>query len=263
LLKQNIGLDAIWSACGGDLGISKRTFYRWVELGYGFCNLDLPKKVCYKKRKSEKEVRPRIDFSNRTYSDFSNLDEQVRLSAFEADCICGVKTDSKAILTLLHKRTHFQIGILLEKQDSAHVISAIDFIESVSSGRFRDLFATILADRGSEFLDILGIEREGKRKRCSLYFCDPRSPHQKGQCEKNHVEVRKILPKGTSFDELDSADIAEVFSHVNSTPRTSLGGISPIELAFSIFPKSLFEETGLRHIPLNELCLKPLRQIRK
>ncbi|MDR2197790.1 MAG: helix-turn-helix domain-containing protein, partial [Coriobacteriales bacterium] len=52
LLDKKIGLDAIWCKHGAELGISKRTLYRWAEAGYGLCNMDLPKKVSYKPRRS-------------------------------------------------------------------------------------------------------------------------------------------------------------------------------------------------------------------
>jgi hypothetical protein len=53
LLKAGLGLDAIWCAYKDELGISKRTFYRWADLGLGICNLELPKKVAYRLRKKK------------------------------------------------------------------------------------------------------------------------------------------------------------------------------------------------------------------
>jgi IS30 family transposase len=221
--------------------------------------MDLPKKVTYRLRKGNEEAKPRLELSGRTYADFMALDEEVRLSAFEMDCVEGLRTDDKAILTLLHKRTHFQFGVLLDRKDSAHVVAAINWLQSICGGRFRHLFSVILTDRGSEFSDILGMEtgRDNKR-RCTVYFCDPCSPGQKGQCERAHVEVRKVLPKRkTSLDALSPYDIATVFSHINSVPRPSLGGVSPMELACTVFPRGFLEELGLSLIPLKDICLKP------
>lgn len=59
------------------------------------------------------------------------------------------------------------------------------------------MFGTVLTDRGPEFSDVAGMERDG---RCSVYFADPMRSDQKGACEKNHIELRKIVPKGTSLD---------------------------------------------------------------
>ena len=42
-----------------------------------------------------------------------------------------------------------------------------------------------------------------------------------GGCERNHVELRKLLPKrrGISFDDLEAADMAAVMSQLNPEPR--------------------------------------------
>ena len=108
LLKQEIGLDSIWCAHKGEIPISKRTFYRWADLGLGVCNIDLPKKVSYRPRKKNvSETTSRPDLEGRTYADFAELSEEVKMSAFEMDCIEGCRADKKVILTLFHRRTCF------------------------------------------------------------------------------------------------------------------------------------------------------------
>jgi len=259
LLKQGLGLDAIWCAHKDEIMISKRTFYRWADLGLGICNMDLPKKVSYRPRKKNNVQTPRPDLEGRTYKDFCDLSEEVKTSAFEMDCIEGRHFDKKVILTLLHRRTSFQFGILLENHTSQCVVDALNWIESICEGRFRKLFSVILTDRGHEFSDIYGMETGlNNKRRCRIYYCDPQRPDQKPHCERLHVDVRKVLPKRlTSLDALSAWDIATVFSHVNSIPRPSLGGVAPIVLAKAIFPQSFFEELGLSLISTSDICLKP------
>lgn len=64
--------------------------------------------------------------------------------------------------------------------------------------------------------------------RTSIYYCDPMCSWQKAHCEKNHEYISKICPKGTSFDDYSQEDIRLMMSHINSSPRQSLGGLSPI-----------------------------------
>jgi IS30 family transposase len=265
LLRQGLGLDAIWCAHKDELLISKRTFYRWADLGLGVINMELPKKVSYRPRKKNVSTTPKQNLEGKLFSDFQSLPEQVRSSAFEMDCIEGKKSDKKVILTLLHRRSNFQLGILLERHTSECVVSALNWIEMICGECFKKLFAVILTDRGHEFSDIAGMERglDGK-KRTTVYFCDPQRPDQKATCERMHVDVRKILPKGsTSLDELTPWDIATVFSQVNSIPRPSLGGVKPIALAQAQFPKRLFDELGLSCVPTKDICLKPSLLTRK
>ena len=261
LLKQKVGLDAIWCEYQEVLGISKRTFYRWADLGYGIINMDLPKKVSYRPRKKNPVEQPlRPDLEKRRYEDFSALLEEAKMSAIEMDCIEGLRRDRKVILTLFHKRTHFQFGILLKEHTSGCVVSALDALETVLGGNFKKLMGVIVVDRGHEFSDIESMERsiKGNKKRCRVYVCDPQRPDQRGQSERAHVDVRKILPKKrTSFDTLTQFDVATVFSHINSVLRPSLGGASPMALAMAIFPRGFFEELGLELIPTTDLCLKP------
>ena len=261
LLAQKIGLDAIWCEYKNDLGISKRTFYRWADLGLGVINMELPKKVSYRPRKKNpKEQVPRPCLEGRRYEDFMALPEEVRLSAIEMDCVEGLRSDKKVILTLFHKRTHFQFGILLAEHTSGCVAGALDALETVLGAGFKKLMGVIVTDRGHEFSDIEAMERsiKGNKKRCTVYVCDPQRPDQRGQSERAHVDVRKILPKKfTSFDALTQFDVATVFSHVNSLPRPSLGGASPMALAQALFPKDFFDELGLILIPTKDLCLKP------
>jgi IS30 family transposase len=266
LLKAGLGLDAIWCAHKDALGISKRTFYRWADLGLGICNLELPKKVAYRPRK-KKQAEPvtRPELTGRQYSDFAALPEEVRTSAFEMDCVVGLISDRQVILTLLHRRTNFQFGVLLKRHDAASVVAALDWIESICAGRFAQLFSLILTDRGSEFSDICGMETgtDGKR-RCRVYFCDPQRPDQKGSCERAHVDLRKILPKRTtSFDNLTSLDIAKAFSHLNSVPRPSLSGATLMALAQAVFPKEFFGELGLAPVAIKDICLRPSLIARK
>jgi IS30 family transposase len=260
LLKQGLGLDAIWCEHQDELGISKRTFYRWADKGLGVANIELPKKVAYRPRKKKgTKAIPRRDYTDRSFEDFMKLCEEVRMTAFEMDCVEGIRTDKKVILTLLHKRTHFQFGMLLNEHTTECVVAALDWLEMICEDKYADLFSVILTDRGHEFSDIDGIEtgKDGT-KRTSIYFCDPQRPDQKAQCERAHVDIRAILPKKkTSFDALTQEDVATIFSHINSVPRSSLGGTSPMVLAQAIFPKRFFEETGLRLVAVSEICLKP------
>lgn len=45
-----------------------------------------------------------------------------------------------------------------------------------------------------------------------------------GVRKKKHEYIRKILPKGSSFDELSQADINKMLWHINSAARESLNG---------------------------------------
>ena len=128
----------------------------------------------------------------------------------------------------------------------------------------RRAFGAVLTDNGSEFADegaiaaLLG-ERDGETR---LFYCDPRQSQQKGACEKNHVEIRKLLPKGAGarFDRLTAADCALLMSQVNSEPRGALGFLTParvLRMALGEDASALMDAFGIEELAPGELDLTP------
>ena len=243
-----------------ELPCSERSFYRYVEdEAIAVRKMDLRKKVKYKKR-SKKHAHEDGFYEGRTYKDYLELGEDVRLHTVQMDCVEGAEGDENAILTLHFVSLHFQIYILLTRKDAAHVVEALDWVEDLCEGRFKGFFFLILADRGCEFDDIERIEHgaDGK-KRCDVYYTDPQRPDQKGSCEKNHVELRTIVPKGTSIDalKLDPYLVAGICSHANSSLRLSIGDASPAALAKVSLPPSLLEGLGIDVVAPDDVDLTP------
>ncbi len=258
LLAQGHSLEAIWAIHGQEFPISVRTFYSYMDKGVmGLANIELPKKIRYRQRKRPMRG-PRMELTGRTYADWEALTEMERMLTVQMDCIEGVRSDKKAVLSLYFSRLMFQLYILLESKTQESVILAIDFLEECLGDAFSDVFGILLADRGSEFLDFEGIEGsiDGLGRRCRIFYCDPMKPSQKGACEKNHVEYRKIVPKGTSIDGFEQSDISLVCSHVNSYPRAARGQ-TPIKLAKAALPACLLESLGVEEIAPDNVIMTP------
>ena len=265
LLKRGQSPEFIWSSIGGELPISLRTFYSYVERGVfeGIVGLHLPKKVKFKVRKKARAEAPvpRRDLEGRLYSDFQALPVESRLTAVEMDCVCGKSGERPAILTLMFRQSHLQLMLYLPEQTSSEVAKALDMIERlVGYTSFRRLFGTILTDRGSEFVDYGKLERSCVRKnraRCKVFFCDPMKSNQKSLCERNHAELRRIIPKGTSLKRLTPRALAVACSHVNSYGRPVLGGATPYQLARLTVPVELLDGLGIVPIPPEEVSMHP------
>lgn len=258
LMSQGQSLEAIWAVHGSEFPVCVRTFYTYIEKGVmGLANIDLPKKVKYAPRKKRAQGEPKMDLAGRTYADWLALPEELRLLTVQIDCVEGLRRNSKCILSLHFVRLFFQIYILLEAKTQAHVKAALDAVETYCDGSFSDVFPVILGDRGSEFLDFSKIEvgLDGSR-RTSMFYCDPVKPGQKGACEKNHVELRKILPKGTDFDALTQWDVSVACSHVNSYVRAGQG-VAPITLASLVLPTNLLESLSITAVDPDEVVMKP------
>lgn len=182
------------------------------------------------------------------------------MSAVQMDCVEGKYNEKPAILTLLFRRIRFQLMIYLPKKNQDEVAKALDTVERlIGKKNFKRFFGIILTDRGSEFLDYDKIERSffGGKKCCRVYYCDPMSSHQKSGCEKNHVELRKIIPKETSLINLTPAKLAVICSHVNSYGRPILGGVAPYALASQMLPADLIDGFGITRIAPEDVTMKP------
>lgn len=258
LLSQGQSLQAIWLTHKSEFPVCDRTFYNYMDKGVmGLANIELPKKVKYAPRKKKANGEPKMELAGRTYADWLALPDDLKLLTVQIDCVEGLRRNSKCILTLHFVRLFFQLFILLESKDQAHVKAALDAVETYCKGAFRAAFPVMLGDRGSEFLDFSKIERglDGSR-RTRMFYCDPVKPGQKGSCEKNHVELRKIVPKGTDFDALSFDDVSKACSHVNSYPRAGQG-VAPILLASLVLPKNLLECLGVYAIAPDDVNMTP------
>ena len=263
-LKKGQSPEFIWSNHREELSISLSTFYRYIDLGL-FSDIsgpDLPKKVRLKPRKKRpgEPPKPRQSMEGRTYDDFEALSFDEQMDAVEMDCVEGKRNERPAILTLLFRRFNFQLMLYLPEKNQAEVCKALDLVErAIGHERFKLWFKIILTDRGTEFVDYEAMEKSfiAKGKRCRIFYCDPMESSQKGKCERNHSELRRIIPKGTSLVGMTPAKLSIVCSHVNSYGRPKFGGASPYQLASGVLPQELFDAFSIAYIEPDDVVMKP------
>lgn len=114
------------------------------------------------------------------------------------------------------------------------------------------------------------VRRRGRHRRRSLrapgrdeaVLLRPDASDQKGACERDRVEIRKLLPKGRgiSFDWLAPADRALPTGQVNSEPRGSLAFMCPSRMlpaAYGDDARALLDGLGIEVLDPSELDLTP------
>ena len=244
-----------------ELTLSEKTLYNYIDSGaLSVRNLDLPKKVKYKVRADNSSSSGSEVFEGRTYKDYQSfLKEYPDTRVTEMDTVVGCEGSTKVLLTLHFSGCSFMMAYLLENKEAAGVKAVLDRIEEAAGTyEFATAFSVILTDRGGEFKIPDALEC-GKDNiiRTSVYYCDPMCSWQKPHCEKNHEYIRKICPKGTSFDNYTQKDIDLMMSHINSSVRESLGGLTPFALAKLTLPKKVLDCFGLTEIPPDKVILTP------
>jgi len=261
LILNGQSIAHIYSNHGRELTCSRRTLYNYVERNaLSVKNIDLPRKVRYKKRKKKDEDVPARKYrEGRTYEDYLKyLGEHPEMQPVQMDTVEG-KGGGKVLLTIYFCSCHVMLIYLLEEKRQAEVKAVFDMLErQLGSRMFRRVFPMILTDNGSEFQNphLIELNDDGV-VRTSVYYCDPNQSWQKGQIEKNHEFIRYVIPKGKSFDKLDDAKVAAICNHINSFSRDSLNGSCPYDLAPILLGRDFMKKTGLHHIPHDEVLLKP------
>jgi IS30 family transposase len=264
LVKNGNSPYAIKQELGDELTISEATLRRLIDSQQLTARrIDLRDAVRRKPRKKARTMNNEIVMPSKEghkYTDFLNyLRDNFDSLIVQMDCVEGLKTDSKTLLTLHFPLYHFQLIFLMPAHTSRCVVDVLDKLErALGTEMFRRIFGLILTDNGHEFTDIAGMERSVfGGKRTHIYFCDPNRSDQKAQCETNHKLIRYILPKKTSFEFLSQEKVTLMTNHINSYPRASLMGVSPYKTVKGVFPAKFLESLGIRMIPARSLNLTP------
>lgn len=265
LVKQGQSFEVIWKNHSDELPVCLRTGYNYQEAElFSTANIELPRKVRIRQsKKKDAPKRDRVDRTGRTYDDFQALPLSDQVRVVQGDSVEGYEHNSQDILSLHIVSGAFQFYLLKKHVDKSAVVVWLDVMERALGSReaFEMIFGIFLVDRGVEFDDWEGMERsvlEPGKRRCRVFYCDPLQTNQKSQAERNHEQLRRILPKGRSdFDKLSVYDVAVCCSHVNSYLSTRRGNKCPFELIEQVVPKSLLEELGLERVAPDEVILKP------
>lgn len=273
LLKKGQSLHVIWSNHADELGMSEATLYRRLHDGsFSASVMDSPAIVQRKPYRPTKQNRTyKVDrrcLEGRRYEDYTALlAERGLFPTVQMDTVIG-RVGGKPLLTIHFREAHFMLAFLLEKHNAKCVGNVFDKLyEDLTPEVFRKLFPVILTDNGSGFSDPAHIETDSHgARRTSVYYCHPQASFEKGSIENNHTLLRRILPKGTSFDDLTQADVNVIMSHVNSYLREEAGDCVPIDLFKGLHPhgQTLLDVVGISKIPADNVTLKPalLDQIR-
>ena len=140
---------------------------------------------------------------------------------------------------------------LLDKKTINEVNKIYDYLKQLlGSQTFSKLFEVILTDRGSEFLDPISIitDKDTGEILANLFYCDAYNSAQKGAIEKNHEFIRYVLPKGSSFDNLNQDMVNLLMSHINSYCRDSLNGHCPYEASLLFMNSDILDKLNITKI---------------
>ena len=140
---------------------------------------------------------------------------------WEGDLIFG--SHHSYIATLVERQTRY---VMLAKVASADTETVINALIKQAHKLPKELHQSLTWDRGSEMTDH---QRFALATDIKVYFCDPRSPWQRGSNENTNGLLRQYFPKGTDLSVHSQAKLNAVARQLNERPRKTLDGETPAE----------------------------------
>ncbi len=140
---------------------------------------------------------------------------------WEGDLLTG--PNNSYIATLVERQTRYVMLVKVANKDTHSVISALIKQSRKLPG---ELKKSLTWDRGKELTDH---RQFSLATDIDVYFCDPRSPWQRGSNENTNGLLRLYFPTGTDLSVYSQAQLNKVARQLNERPRKTLGFETPAE----------------------------------
>ncbi len=169
----------------------------------------------------------------------AEVDDRAVPGHWEGDLILG--TDRSAIGTLVERSSRFTMLLHLppiEGHDSpttnsspartgAGAAAVRDAIADTITTLPEQLRRSLTWDQGIEMAQHVRLRLDTGLQ---IYFCDPRSPWQRGTNENTNGLLRQYFPRGTNLARHSADELAAVAAALNGRPRKTLGWKTPAEV---------------------------------
>jgi len=143
---------------------------------------------------------------------------------WEGDLLLG--DAHSQIATLVERASRFVVLVALPARDSTRVVDALIAAAQHVPTELQHALRSLTWDRGAELAQH---QRFTLATDMQVYFCDPRSPWQRGTNENTNGLLRQYFPKGKSVAGIPQADLDAVAHRLNTRPRQTLGWLTPAQ----------------------------------
>lgn len=216
-----------------ETSICTKTLYNYIDRGIfaGISNRDLWVKKDGAKRRY-RQIRT-VALNNKNGKSITErpkeADERTAKGHWEIDLVVGKQGTKPVILTLVDRKTRKSLYVLVKNKTQKEVIAAIKRVRRRVGGDFSNVFKTITADNGSEFLNSEAIKKAAK---CSeVYYAHPYSSWERGSNENGNRILRRFIPKGTDIGKISATELQRIEDWVNNYPRKILSYKSANQIA--------------------------------
>jgi len=140
---------------------------------------------------------------------------------WEGDLLAGTKQSN--IATLVERHSRYVVLVRVRTRDAASVAKALARrVHHLPAG----LMQSLTWDRGLEMADHKTFTIDTN---VQVYFCDPRSPWQRGSNENTNGLLRQYFPKGVDVSNVTQRQLDAVAKRLNTRPRETLDWKTPAQ----------------------------------
>ena len=140
---------------------------------------------------------------------------------WEGDLLTGA--NDTHIATLVERQSRFTMLVKLHRKDSATVVTAL----ARQIGKLpEELRRSLTWDQGKEMARHQSFTLATD---VQVYFCDPRSPWQRGSNENTNGLLRQYLSRGTDLSRISQSQLNAIALRLNQRPRKTLDFATPAD----------------------------------
>lgn len=169
------------------------------------------------KRNGLGQIKDAVSISERPAS----VEDRAVPGHWEGDLIGGSR--NSYVATLVERHSRYVMLVKVANKDTQSVVSALIKQSRKLPG---ELYQSLTWDRGKELADH---KRLALASDVEVYFCDPRSPWQRGSNENTNRLLRQYLPQGTDLSLHSQAKLSAIARQINQRPRKTLLYQTPAE----------------------------------
>ncbi len=205
---------------------STKSLYNWIEKGVlKIKNIDLLEKIKRKPKTTKKTHRKnKMKLGKSIELRPKHIESREEFGHWEIDTVIGnKKKEDPVLLTLVERKTRYEMIIKIANKTSESVKKALNFLTEKTKER-EAVFKTVTSDNGLEFSTLSEI-----CEYVEVYFCHPFTSCERGTSENQHKLIRKYIPKGKSIDKISQEQIRRILEWMNNYPRKILNYSTPYE----------------------------------
>ena len=172
-----------------------------------------------KRRGTGSKIINQVSIDNRP----EHIELRQEVGHWEGDLIIG-KNHKSAIGTIVERKTRYTLIVKLKSKKANEVAQMFSKILNKLNPIYKK---TMTYDNG---LEMAKHEKITKNTGMKIYFAHPYSSWERGTNENTNGLIRRYLPKGTDFNQIDQEMLMEIQQKLNNRPRKIISYKTPQEM---------------------------------